>query len=61
MDPREPWLMKLLKEQLDDDRQRTQIKLALCGRSVPANQADLFIKLVREVLDRELAPTCQPE
>lgn len=54
MNPREPWLLKLLKEQLDDDHQRVKIKLALCGNMIAANQADLFIALVREALDREL-------
>jgi hypothetical protein len=57
MNPHEPWLLRLLKEQLSDERSR-DVKLALCGCAIPANQADLAIDLIREGIDRELVQPC---
>lgn len=43
MNPREPWLMKLLAEALADKPTYTRAFIALCGVPLAANQATLIL------------------
>lgn len=54
MNPREPWVLKLVLKSLADKKTVGKLKLALCGIPVAANSADLMIDLMREGVTREL-------